>query len=102
MLNYEKEFGFVEWNVHLFSDASEPLNSEILKSAIHCPGKDTCFKWAAVYQNYSTILDDILVEMFCANGEWLSENNLPLLCSLENGVVRTQGFVFFVRNGTYK
>jgi hypothetical protein len=39
--------------------------------------------------------------MFRANGEWSDENNLPLLCELENGVVRTEGFVFFLRNARY-
>jgi hypothetical protein len=101
MLSYEKEFGFVDWNIHFFSDSSEPLNTEILKSSIRCPNSDTCFKWAAVYQNFSTILDDISVEIFRANGKLSDENNLPLLCVLENGVVRTHGFVFFVRKGTY-
>ena len=101
MLNYEKEFGFVDWNANFFSDSSEPLNSEILKSAILCPDKYTCFEWAAVYQNFSTIFDDISVKKFRANGKWSNENNLPLLCALENGVVGTYGFVFLVRNGRH-
>jgi hypothetical protein len=41
------------------------------------------------------------VQKFRANGKWSNENNMPLLCALENGVVRTHGFVFLVRNGIH-
>ena len=74
------------------------FNSEILKNAVHCPKKETCFKWAAVYQLFSTILSDTVVEKFRANGKWSNVNKMPLLCALENGVVETRGFVFLVRN----
>jgi hypothetical protein len=101
MLNYEKKFGYVPWQFNFFSDTSESLNSAILKKAVHCPDGDTCFKWAAVCQNLSTILDDIAVQKLRANGKWSNENNMPLLCALEDGVVRTYGFVFLVRNGIH-
>jgi hypothetical protein len=94
-----KGIWFVTWHVNFFSDTSESLNSEILENAVRSPDEDTCFKWAAVYQNFSTILDDMLVEKFRAIGKWSNENNMPLLCALEDGVVRTYGFVFLVRNG---
>jgi len=99
MLNNGKEFGFVEWNFNIFSDSSEPLNSAIVKNAVSCPDQNTCFKWAALYQNFSTILDDIVVQKFREIGKWSNENNTPLLCALDDGVVRTHGFVFLVRNG---
>jgi hypothetical protein len=40
------------------------------------------------------------VQKYHAIGKWSNENNIPLLCALEDGVVRTYGFVFLVRNGT--
>jgi len=101
MLNYKKEFGFVDWTANFFPNSSESLNSAILRNAVRCPNRDTCFKWAAVCQNFSTILDDIGVEILRANGKWSNENNMPLLCGLENGVVRTHGSVFLVRNGRH-
>jgi hypothetical protein len=101
MLNYEKEFGFDEWNTIFFSNSSESLDVAILRNAVACPNINTCFKWAAVYQNFSTIINDITMEKFRANGEWSSENNRPLVCALEDGVVRTHGFVFLVMKGRY-
>jgi hypothetical protein len=41
------------------------------------------------------------VEKFRAIGKWSNENNMPLLCALENGVVTTHGFVFYVRKGRH-
>jgi hypothetical protein len=99
MLNNENEFGFVEWNVNFFSDSSEPLNSAVLKNAVCCPDQNTCFKWAALYQNFSTILDDITVQNLREIRKWSNENKIPLLCALEDGVVRIHGFVFLIRNG---
>jgi hypothetical protein len=52
-----------------------------------------------VYRNFSTILEDITVQNFSAIGKWSNENKKPLLCALEDGVVRTYGYVFLVRNG---
>jgi hypothetical protein len=101
MLNYEKKFGFADWNRNLFTSSSESLNSAILKNAIICPDEDICFQWAAEYQNLSTILDDIFVQKFRAIGKWSNENNIPYLCALEDGVVRTHGYVFFIRNGRH-
>jgi hypothetical protein len=42
ILNYEKEFGFVDWNVNFFISSSESLNSAILKNAVICLDEDTC------------------------------------------------------------
>jgi len=98
MLNNENEFGFVEWNVNFFPDSSKPLNSAIVKNAVRCCDQNTCFEWAALYQNFLTILGDIIVQKFCEIGKWSNENNIPLLCALEDGGVRTHGFVFLVRN----
>jgi len=77
MLNNENEFGFVEWNVNFFPDSSEPLNSAILKHAVRCHDQNTCFKWAGLYQNFSTILDDIIVQNLREIGKWSNENKIP-------------------------
>jgi hypothetical protein len=89
----------MEWDLNMFSDSSESLNSAILKNAVICPDENICFKWAAEYQNFSTILNDVLVQKFRAIGKWSNENNVPYLCALEDGVVRTHGYIFLVRNG---
>jgi hypothetical protein len=98
MLNYKKEFGFIE-RFDEFFNTSESLYSEILKNAVRCPDADTCFKWAAEYQNFSTILNDIEVQKYRAIGKWSNENNIPLVCALENGVVGRYGYAFYVTNG---
>jgi hypothetical protein len=101
MVKYGKEFGFMEFALRMFSDSSESLNSAILKNAVICPDEDICFKWAAEYQNFSTILNNILVQKFRAVGKWSNENNVLYLCALENCFVKTHGYVFIVRNGRH-
>jgi len=54
---------------------------------------------ATDYHNISTILDEIDAENYGQIGNWTDENNTPLFCKLESGVVRTLGYVFIVRNG---
>jgi hypothetical protein len=46
MVNYEKEYGFTEWNLQMFPDSSECLISAIQKNALIYPDEDICFKWA--------------------------------------------------------
>jgi hypothetical protein len=41
------------------------------------------------------------VQKFRVIGKWSNENNVPYLCALENGLVKTHGYVFIVRNGRY-
>jgi len=41
----------------------------------------------------------MLVQEFRELGKWPNENNMQLLCALDDGVVRTHGFVFLVING---
>ena len=44
--------------------------------------------WATLYRNISTILDDFRAEYYHLIGNWTDENNRPLLCELEDGVIR--------------
>jgi hypothetical protein len=99
MLKSERKFGFYQIHEGWFPDTSETVDSAIHKHAVRCPNDDTCFTWATVYHNISVILDDIEAEKFREIGKWSDENNRPLLCNLEDGVVRTYGFVFLVRKG---
>ena len=99
MLKSEKKFGFMIGYERLFQETSESVNLAIFKNAVRCPDGDECLMWSTLHQNISIILDDMGVEKLREIGKWSDENNRPLLCTLEDGVVRTYGFVFLVRKG---
>jgi hypothetical protein len=99
MLKSERKFGFRRGYEQFFPSISESVDSAILKDAVNCPDEDTCFIWATVYHNISTILNDFKSDDYRESGNWTDNNKRPLLCELENGVVRTYGHVFLVRKG---
>jgi hypothetical protein len=99
MLKSERKFGFTEGCEMFYANSFDPVNIAILKDAARCPDYDTCFKWAAVYHNISTILYDFKTESYSQLGNWTDENNRPLLCELEDGLIRTFDFVFLVNEG---
>jgi hypothetical protein len=99
MLKCERKFGFTEGCERFYGNSSDPVDTEILKDAARCPDYDTCFKWAAVYHNISTILHDFKTESYSQVGNWTDENNRPLLCEMEGGLIGTFGFVFLVDEG---
>jgi len=99
MLKSKKIFGFSRPYESLFTNTSDPVDSAIVKDAVQCPDDDTCFMWATLYHNISTVIDDAEVEYYRKIGYWADEYYRPLLCELEDGVVTTYGFVFIVRNG---
>jgi hypothetical protein len=101
MLNSETSFGFTRSYQHLFSDTSETMDSAIIKDAVECPDVDTCSIWASIYQNISTILFDMHMGIFRRNEKLIDENNKPLLCELEDGVIRTFAFTISVRKRSY-
>jgi hypothetical protein len=53
--------------------------------------------WAGTYHNISTILKDFDIGIYRGIGNWTDEYNRPLLCELEDGVVRTFEFVILAR-----
>jgi hypothetical protein len=57
----------------------------------------TCFKWASIYHNISTILTDLNIEIYRGKKKWTDENNRPLLCELEDSAVRTLHYAVLVR-----
>jgi hypothetical protein len=99
ILKSERKFGFTEGCERFYVNSSDPVDIAILKDAARCPDYDTCFKWAAAYHNISTILHDFKTESYSQLGNWTDENNRPLLCELEDGLVRTFDFVFLVNKG---
>ena len=92
MLNSEKNFGFRDKFKILFPDTSDPVDSAIVKNAVECPDEPTCFTWAAEYHNITTILSDLYMANPYGEKKFTDENNRPLLCELESGVVRRMDF----------
>jgi len=101
MLNSEINFGFTPSYQYLFPDTSETIDSAIIKDAVECPDADTCFILASIYQNISTILKDLRMGTFRGNEKLIDEKNRPLLCELEDGVVRTVDFAISVRKRSH-
>jgi len=99
MVQSERQFGFNEGYEEMFEETSESVDSAILKNAVRCTDFEMCLTWATEYQNFSIILEDMTAEILHEIGKWFDENKRPSLCKLENGFVRTDGYVFLVRNG---
>jgi hypothetical protein len=97
MLNSEMNFGFRGIYKILFSDTSDNLDSAIFKNAVECPDEITCFMWASIYHNISTVLDGLNIEFYSGKKNWTDENNRHLLCELEDGAVRTLDYAILVR-----
>jgi hypothetical protein len=97
MLNSEMHFGFSSNSQFLFPDSSDPLDSAILKNAVKCPTSVTCLIWATVYHNFSTFVSDLNMGYYTSESNWVDEYNRPLLCELEDGVVRTFDFTIWMR-----
>jgi hypothetical protein len=97
MLNSEMNFGFMGEYKLLFPDTSDPVDSAIVKDAVECTDEPTCFKWAAICHNITTLLNDLNKEIYRVWKNWTDENNRPLLCEMEDGVVRTFDFAVLFR-----
>jgi hypothetical protein len=97
MLKSEKKFAFVPGYTLFFKDTSDPVDSTILSHALKCHSASTCFIWAAVHHNISTIIYDLEMETYRRMEDWTDENNRPLLCELEDGVVGRIDLVISVR-----
>jgi hypothetical protein len=99
MLRSEKKFGYVRRQEILFTNIFDPVDFAITKDAVRCPDETTCFIWAAVYHNISTVINDLDVETYRAKGDWTDENNRPLLCEIEGRVFGTSDFVMLSNKG---
>jgi hypothetical protein len=73
----------------LSPNISDSIDAAIVKGAVKCINDPTCFKWAAVYHNFSNLMQDFEMEFYRAMGDWTDENNSPLLCEIEGEFFRT-------------
>jgi hypothetical protein len=99
MLKSKMKFGFGDQIQYFFNESWKPVYFDILKESVPCPTLYECLKWAADYQNFSTIVDDFTKEVWRAAGFSTDENNRPLLCELEDGDVAKVDFTFIVDKG---
>jgi len=99
MIKSGKMIGFARYLDTFLLNSTDPFYSAIVKDAVQCPDQPMCFIWAAVYHNISTVIKDLDVETYRAMGNWTDENNRPLLCEMEGGVVRTFDFAIMVQKG---
>jgi hypothetical protein len=97
MLKSEKKYAFLGGYATLFNGTSDPVDSTVRSHALNCYKESTCFIWAAVHHNISTIIYDLEMENYRRMEGWTDENNRPLLCELEDGVVRRIDLAIVVR-----
>jgi hypothetical protein len=100
MLKSDKIFGFFHYFKMIFLTTSDTVSSAIVRDAVQCPDETTCFIWAAVYHNISTLATDFDIEIYRAGENWTDKNNRPLLCEMDGGVVRTFDFAITVSKGS--
>ena len=101
MLNSEMNFGLSPNYKRLFPDTSDTVDSAISKEAVECPDAHTCQIWASIYHNISTPLNDLYRGIDRGDGNMIDENNRPLLCELEDGVVKIVDFALLVKKRSY-
>ena len=97
MLKSDKMFGFDLNSEYFFPKISDPLYPAIVGDAVECPDETTCFIWAAVYHNISTITTDFDIEIYRSRENWTDKNNRHLLYEMDGRVVRTVDFAIAVR-----
>jgi hypothetical protein len=100
MLKSGKKFGFNWGYASLFNDTLDVIDSAILKNALQLPDEVLCFIWATVYHNMSTVLHELEMENYRGRRNWTDENNRPLLCELEDGVIRLFDAAISARKGS--
>jgi hypothetical protein len=100
MLKSEKKFGLIWRYASVFNDSPDDVDSAILKDALKFQDKVQCFVWATVYHNMSTVLNELEMENNRGRRNWTDENNRPLICELEDGVVRSVDSAISVRKGS--
>jgi hypothetical protein len=100
MLKSEKHFGFNTLaSFYFFTSPSDPVERTIKERMVECPNQPTCFTWAVVYYNISTVIYDLDMETYRARGDWTDEKNRHLLCEIEGGIFGTSKFVMLVMKG---
>jgi hypothetical protein len=96
ILKFEKKFGFFEGFDKIFHN---PVDSAIVKDAVRCADEPTCFMCAAVYHSISVFIKDLDLETYRSRGNWTDEDNRPLLCEIEGGVLRTMDLAIMAQKG---
>jgi len=97
MLHSEMHFGLNGAENFFFPDTSDTVDKANVRNALEIPSPYTCFIWAGTYHNISTILDDLFIGHYRGKENCADEYNRPLLCELEDAVVRTLDFAIRVR-----
>jgi hypothetical protein len=78
---------------------AENMDTDYLNFFVICPNQDTCIDWAREYQNISIYLDDSFNDFLKSRGYWTDENNRPLFCELENGIILVSDSVMATLKG---
>jgi hypothetical protein len=99
LLTAGMKFGFPLSYKIFFKDPSDAVGSAVLKKMTLCPDEAICMKWASQYRNISTLRSEFSAEYSNSIGSSTDENNRPLLCDLEDGVVVYFETVFAVLRG---
>ncbi|PNF33399.1 hypothetical protein B7P43_G04160 [Cryptotermes secundus] len=87
MLNAGMRFGFPPSYKMFFNDSTDSIGEAILRKVTLCPDEGICLKWASEGRNISTLRSDMTTEFMHSIGSSTDDNNRPLLCDLEDGVV---------------
>jgi hypothetical protein len=100
MLESERTFGFVDNITLFFNNVPDTFDSAILRKAVRFPDHCVPFKWAANYQNFTTVIEDFHMKILRDLGKMTDENNRPLLCELQDGTVWNMYQVLLVLRGS--
>jgi len=76
---------------HFFENSDDLEVPEVQRNRANFSMFEEYINWAAHHQNTSVLLGELNTEVHFALGHYIGENSERLLCSLENGVVYTDG-----------
>jgi hypothetical protein len=100
MIKSERKFGFVGEFEIFFNELPGSVYSAILGKSVRCPDVGTLFKWAANYQNLTTVINDLNMKILRDLGKLTDENNRALLCELQDGSLSNVYVVLLVLRGS--
>jgi hypothetical protein len=91
LLDSDNKIAYHERLSFIFVNGDETEVLKVQRNLVNCPSFEVCLYWTIYHKNVSVLLEENLVEMLYAVGDFIGENSEPLLCGLEDGVVLNSG-----------
>jgi hypothetical protein len=99
LLGSDMKFSYVPEYRFILEQSNDPNVVTILKNSIDFVSVSDSLDWVLKYKNLSVILDDLSVQEMYGRGELIDDNYKPLLCQIEDGVIKRTGYAMIMLHG---